>query len=172
MEEEMCGEQDQKKQANVADGDVKQTTGGGHLKKNHRWTWSRASFDLGVDDFVKDEDLVANKRSQRNHKTLNSVYLNVMVEELCSRIHEDDVNCLGHGQDGEIAIQSIEDQRMEKFNIQKNSWMHFKAGSNSHLVKHVQKLQDIHVEGDRFKVLGGSDFFEQDLSNRKRHSFF
>jgi len=109
MEEEMFGDQDKKKCANIANGDTKQTATGdeGHVKKNHGPM--RGKIDLDADDFVAAGDLVADKPSHQKNKPSGSVDLNVMVEELCTRIHQKDVSHFKPGEDGQLATQQAED---------------------------------------------------------------
>lgn len=120
MEEEMLGEEDQKRQESISNGEAKlNTTGdGGHIKKSRRWMKNKTSLDLDASGFVAAEDLVSERLSHRRHKSCGSVDLNVIVEELCSRIHQKDKSSLKNGQDGELAIQSTEDPSV----IEKDLW--------------------------------------------------
>lgn len=109
MEEEMFGDQDQRKCASIVNSDTKQSATGdeGHVKKNHGWI--RSKIDLDADDFVAAADLVADKPSRQKNKPSGSVDLNVKVEELCTRIHEKDVSDFKPGNDGQLATQHAED---------------------------------------------------------------
>lgn len=120
MEEEMLGEQDQKTQESIGNGEAKLNTSGdgGHMKKNRRWMKNKMSLDLDASGFIAAEDLATERSSHRKHKSCSSVDLNVFVEELCSRIHQKDTSCLKHGQDGEYDIQSMGDSSF----IEKKLW--------------------------------------------------
>ncbi|XP_021748384.1 uncharacterized protein LOC110714207 [Chenopodium quinoa] len=132
MEEEMLGEQDQK----IANGEAKlNTTGdGGNVKKNRRWMRNKMSLDLDASGFVAAEDLKAERPSHRKNKSCGSVDLNVIVEELCNRIHQKGTSCQKHGQDRECTIQSTEDPSV----IERKLWEstkvlvnHFTDGNSS-----------------------------------------
>lgn len=107
MEEEMVGEQDQKKRASIANRDTKRTTEGDedHAKKSHGRM--RSKIDLDPDDFVASEEVSDKPTHLKN--VAGSVDLNVMVEELCSRIDQKDVSHFKPGQDSELAAQPVED---------------------------------------------------------------
>ncbi|KAL2892224.1 30S ribosomal protein S2 [Bienertia sinuspersici] len=111
MDEEMLGEEDQKKEESVTNGEAKPNTkvDGGYIKKNRRWMRNKMSLDLDSSGFVAAHDLVTERPRHRKHKSCSSVDLNVIVEELCNRIHQKDTDCERHEQDSESVIQSIEE---------------------------------------------------------------
>ncbi|XP_057533554.1 uncharacterized protein LOC130811314 [Amaranthus tricolor] len=112
MEEEMLGEQDQKRQESIANGETKLNTSseGGHIKRNRRWMKNKMSLDLDANGFVAADQLIGGKPpSHRKHKSCSSVDLNVIVEELCSRIHPKDTSCLEYARGVEHAQKPVED---------------------------------------------------------------
>ncbi|GAB2271711.1 hypothetical protein Dimus_006544 [Dionaea muscipula] len=83
MEEEMISEQNQKKHANTAEEEPKQTVpsnNGVYAKKIHR-RMNKKSFDLG-----SSEEPLSEKIAYQKHRTSRSLDLSLMIEELCSQI--------------------------------------------------------------------------------------
>ncbi|GAB4861736.1 hypothetical protein Ancab_036990 [Ancistrocladus abbreviatus] len=110
MEEDMIGEEDQKKQAAGSERDPNQTmtVHGGHTRKS-RWRASKKSFDLGEASLFADEELVSEKPVHRKHKSSKSLDLGVMMEEFCNQIHEKKVHCFKHDQESGLQTQSKQD---------------------------------------------------------------
>jgi len=144
MAEEMIGEKDKKRHGSDAIRDVKNIAAGDGAprQKNSRRTRSMTSLNLRANDFTAVEGSIAEKPNHRRHKSLSSIYLNVMVEELCSQINH---------KGGEVATEVIKDPsvkqeklwhasrvlivnslmgkvlpKMGKFKLQKNSLMLFR----------------------------------------------
>ncbi|KAH9604117.1 hypothetical protein KSS87_010457 [Heliosperma pusillum] len=172
------------------------------IKKNRRWIRSKMSLDLEADGFVVAGDLVEVQRPiHKKHKSCSSVDLNEVVEELCSQIQQKDsevfvkqvgdspvvekqlaeaakvlVKHFTNGKSGtsERKIQPSKEltEALQMLNSNKEVFLKLLQDPNSQLVKHLQNLQDIHVEEGKFKVLTGSDLLEQDIGTAKQSNFF
>ncbi|XP_074263318.1 uncharacterized protein LOC141586093 [Silene latifolia] len=172
------------------------------IKKNRRWTRSKMSLDLEADGFVVAGDLVEIERPiHRKHKSCSSVDLNEVVEELCSQIQQKDreisvkqvgdspvvekqlaeaakvlVKHFTNGRTGtnERKVQPSKEltDALQMLNSNKEVFLKLLQDPNSQLVKHLQNLQDIHVEEGKFKVLTGSDLLDQDIGTAKQPNFF
>ncbi|KAK9757944.1 hypothetical protein RND81_01G195800 [Saponaria officinalis] len=108
MDEEMCGEQDKGEHGSIGSEVAKPTNGDdkGSVKKNGRSTRSKMSLDLETDGFTVAGDVVE-RPNHRKHKSLTSVDVNEMVEELCGQIQQKDVRNSKRIEDGELAVKSV-----------------------------------------------------------------
>lgn len=203
MAEEMIGEKDKKKHGNDAIRDAKHIAAGdgAPVQKNRRRTRSMTSLHLRADDFTAVEGSIAEKPNHRRHKSLSSIYLNVMVEELCSQINQND---------GEIATEVIKDPSVKEDKLweasrvlisqftdgksvtedgkiqaskelvdalriidsNKEAFLKLLQDPNSQLVKNIQSMQDVRVEEGKFKVVTGSNLLDQGTSTGKQQNFF
>lgn len=203
MAVEMIGEKDKKKHGSDAIRDAKHIAAGdgAPVQKNHRQTRSMTSLHLHADDFTAIEDSIAEKPNHRRHKSLSCVYLNVMVEELCSQINQND---------GEIAAEIIKDPSVKEDKLweasrvlisqftdgksvtedgkiqaskelidalriidsNKEAFLKLLQDPNSQLVKNIQSMQDVRVEEGKFKVVTGSNLLDQGASTGKQQNFF
>ncbi|KAK9743004.1 hypothetical protein RND81_03G210900 [Saponaria officinalis] len=199
MEEEMCSEKDRENPGSIACDDKASVKKNRRWTRNkmsldleadgfvvaddlverptHRKHKSCSSVDLNkiVEELcsqIQQKDPRVSKRCEDGKPIRDSVAVEKQLAEAAKVL----VKHFTDGKTGTIErkIQPSKDLTgaLQMLNSNKDVFLKLLQDPDSQLVKHLQSLQDIHVEEGKFNVLTGTDSLEQDIGVVKQPNFF